>query len=370
MSRTPSGVADSLRTYTGTATLSTLNKYAYGFNRHGDATLLLDGSTSVQQSYAYLPYGSPILAATKGFDTASANAMWNPIRYNAARTDPAGGVDFGPRSYDPSTHTFNAKDSFGDAYSDLGLSTDPLTANRFSYGAGNPVSYSEWDGHQPLLETTRATPYTRMTGTERAEDMQLRRKEEGLHDPSTMDVVIGVGAIAAGPALAAGVLATLPEDAGAAAVIGGGRWLAKRYLPGIAGAIANNARCFTQHCSAGDVANNAAIGYVGGAAVGPLTRAGGTNAVIRGIPGLVGRVVAGASAAAVTNVATQAISGQGVHPGEVVASAALGAATGPANEWVAETFKTPVTDILSEIVAAGTSNSFGSVIGCAADGCH
>ena len=87
-------------------------------------------------------------------------APLNPFRYSARRLDsgtvastgagvPAGGsgYDMGARRYGPDLGGFYQADVFHGSLADLGLSLDPLTQNRYALAAGNPVSYTETDGH-------------------------------------------------------------------------------------------------------------------------------------------------------------------------------------------------------------------------------
>jgi hypothetical protein len=56
---------------------------------------------------------------------------------------------WGARRYAPKVAGFIQLDLFLGALANLGLSADPLTANRYALAAGNPVSFVEWDGHVP-----------------------------------------------------------------------------------------------------------------------------------------------------------------------------------------------------------------------------
>jgi hypothetical protein len=53
----------------------------------------------------------------------------------------------GARRFAPDTARFISSDFYASALSDLGLATDPLTANRYALAAGNPIGYVETDGH-------------------------------------------------------------------------------------------------------------------------------------------------------------------------------------------------------------------------------
>ena len=59
--------------------------------------------------------------------------------------------DIGFRTYDPGLNQFLTRDMYNGALADTGLSTDPFTGNRYTFGAGNPVSNIELDGHMPCI---------------------------------------------------------------------------------------------------------------------------------------------------------------------------------------------------------------------------
>src|SRR5260370_6172729 len=58
----------------------------------------------------------------------------------------------GFRTYDPSLNQFLTRDMYNGALTDTGLSTDPFTGSRYTFGAGNPVSNIELDGHRPACD--------------------------------------------------------------------------------------------------------------------------------------------------------------------------------------------------------------------------
>jgi hypothetical protein len=53
----------------------------------------------------------------------------------------------GARRYGADPGRFLEQDLFMGALSDLGLTLDPLTQNRYALAGGNPISFAEWDGH-------------------------------------------------------------------------------------------------------------------------------------------------------------------------------------------------------------------------------
>ncbi len=58
----------------------------------------------------------------------------------------------GFRDYDPGLNRFLTRDAYNGALSDLNLSTDPYTQNRYAFGNGNPISNVELDGHNALSD--------------------------------------------------------------------------------------------------------------------------------------------------------------------------------------------------------------------------
>jgi RHS repeat-associated protein len=55
----------------------------------------------------------------------------------------------GARRYSPSVGRWLQQDMYYGALDNLGLSQDPLTANRYAFLGANPVNYVEFDGHMP-----------------------------------------------------------------------------------------------------------------------------------------------------------------------------------------------------------------------------
>jgi RHS repeat-associated protein len=125
--------------------------YTYGYDVHGSASQLLDPNGATTASYGYRPYGQPDTDLSKG-DTSDTTPL-NPFRYTAKRFDSGSETyDMGARRFGPDTSRFLNQDLFHGALANLGLAMDPLTANRYALAAGNPVSYSEWDGHLNELD--------------------------------------------------------------------------------------------------------------------------------------------------------------------------------------------------------------------------
>ncbi|MEU9214426.1 hypothetical protein AB0D27_42785 [Streptomyces sp. NPDC048415] len=53
----------------------------------------------------------------------------------------------GFRDYDPGLNRFTTRDMYNGALADMGLGTDPYTANRYAFTGGNPINRVEIDGH-------------------------------------------------------------------------------------------------------------------------------------------------------------------------------------------------------------------------------
>ncbi|HEX8347167.1 MAG TPA: RHS repeat-associated core domain-containing protein [Actinoplanes sp.] len=94
-----------------------------------------DGAlTALESSTAYDPYGRK---------TATSGTRSN-VGFQGDWTDPSTGqVNMGARWYEPTTGGFLSRDSVN--YS----KGDSILANRYTYGAGDPVSNSDPDGHWP-----------------------------------------------------------------------------------------------------------------------------------------------------------------------------------------------------------------------------
>lgn len=126
----------------------TTSRFSYVYDPHGSVSLLLDQTSGVKASYGYKAYGAPntTLTNTSGFTPSS-----NPYRYTGKRFDSGSAtLDMGARRYSPAAGRFLQQDLYYGALDNLGLSSDPLTANRYLYTGANPVNYVEVDGHRFL----------------------------------------------------------------------------------------------------------------------------------------------------------------------------------------------------------------------------
>jgi RHS repeat-associated protein len=146
--------------YGGRNALETTNtsdqtaNYTYAYDAHGSVGLLVQSDGGVQASYGYDPYGGEDEKLTKELKQGSSSLITpatdplNAYRYTGHREDTGSGmIDMGARRFSPDTARFLSSDFYAGALSDIGLSTDPLTQNRYALAGGNPVGYVEVDGH-------------------------------------------------------------------------------------------------------------------------------------------------------------------------------------------------------------------------------
>ncbi|MEV4419311.1 RHS repeat-associated core domain-containing protein [Patulibacter sp. NPDC049589] len=90
------------------------------------------------------PFGAPVAAETN----LAPEAKENPFRFQGFyRDQDTGTYDMQARAYRPETGRFLQQDRFEDPQADLTLASDPLTASRYAFTAGNPSSRAEYDGH-------------------------------------------------------------------------------------------------------------------------------------------------------------------------------------------------------------------------------
>jgi RHS repeat-associated protein len=127
----------------------------YSYNAHSDVEALTGASGTTTATYGYTAYGNPITSMFTGADKNNATASpastttpYSSYRFNAMRWDSSSGqYDMGFRNYDPSLNQFASRDMYDGALADAGLATDPFTGSRYAFGAGNPVSNIELNGH-------------------------------------------------------------------------------------------------------------------------------------------------------------------------------------------------------------------------------
>jgi RHS repeat-associated protein len=132
------------QTVTGTALPN--GTYTYGYDVHGSVSQLIDANGSSTASYGYKAYGQTDTGLTQG-DGDQLTPL-NAFRYSAKRQDSGSGtLDMGVRRFGVDVSRFLTQDLYYGALSNLSLSVDPLTQNRYGLAGGNPISFREWDGH-------------------------------------------------------------------------------------------------------------------------------------------------------------------------------------------------------------------------------
>ncbi|MDQ3933069.1 MAG: Ig-like domain-containing protein [Actinomycetota bacterium] len=132
----------------------------YAVNVQGSVSLLIDDAGEAKAQYGYTAYGEKDEKLTQEIDPSTSEVVEdefgaedpvNPYQYTQKRYDSGSQtLDMGARRFGPETGRFLQQDFYEDALGNLGLATDPLTANRYSLAGGNPVSFVEVDGHSVL----------------------------------------------------------------------------------------------------------------------------------------------------------------------------------------------------------------------------
>jgi RHS repeat-associated protein len=120
----------------------------------GETTPEVDPKTGETKlnTYDTDPFGAPV---GKDEDV-SAEAAANPFRFQGFYKDAETGTyDMQARAYQPSTGRFLQQDRFEDPEADLRLASDPMTSSRYAFTAGNPATYSEYDGHYSPEQTAK-----------------------------------------------------------------------------------------------------------------------------------------------------------------------------------------------------------------------
>ena len=97
------------------------------------------------------PFGTPFGGA--GTNVCHTGSMNDTLLYQQAQRDPTSGVyQMGARVYDPNKAGFVQPDSYRVGGSDLGVQSNPLTANLYGYVDGDPVNFADPTGHNPCSE--------------------------------------------------------------------------------------------------------------------------------------------------------------------------------------------------------------------------
>ncbi|HYP23538.1 MAG TPA: DNRLRE domain-containing protein [Actinomycetota bacterium] len=130
---------------------TTTDNYNYAYDVHGSVSMLLKEAGGARASYGYTAYGKSDAAVSANDE--NAKAPLNPFRFTADRFDSgSGSIDMGARRFGPDVGRFLQFDVFAGSLSDLSLSIDPLTQNRYSFAGGNPISFVEFDGHMVIAD--------------------------------------------------------------------------------------------------------------------------------------------------------------------------------------------------------------------------
>lgn len=115
----------------------------YVSDPRGNLTQVVAGSGLTLAKRDYDPFGVRVADAPEpGWER-------SPLGFQMGYTDPnTATLALGPRLYDPKVRRFTSSDTYHDPLADLGLATDPLTANRYLYAGANPIGMID-DGHRP-----------------------------------------------------------------------------------------------------------------------------------------------------------------------------------------------------------------------------
>ncbi len=114
----------------------------YMYNGHADVTALIDNTGTVQASYYYDAFGTPIEEYT------NENGKDNPIRYAGYQYDSETGLYYlNARYYDSKIARFLSEDTY------RGSAADPLSLNLYTYCVNNPIRYWDPSGHKMVTKT-------------------------------------------------------------------------------------------------------------------------------------------------------------------------------------------------------------------------
>ena len=104
----------------------------YTQNAHGDVVNLTDADGAITKSYTYDAFG-----VEQNIDDADTNAFRYCGEYYDAET---GTIYLRARYYSPTTGRFISRDTF------VGRKEDPLSLNKYTYCANNPVIFTDPQG--------------------------------------------------------------------------------------------------------------------------------------------------------------------------------------------------------------------------------
>lgn len=124
----------------------------YQYNTDVDVEMLTDENGNVKATYGYNPYGEDDTSMFTGVDKPDPfqpdKEAYNPYRYGGQRWDPnTQSYDLGFRDYFPSLGRFLTPDAYNDSVANKGIVLDPSNNNLYAYAAGNPLAFTDMDGH-------------------------------------------------------------------------------------------------------------------------------------------------------------------------------------------------------------------------------
>ncbi|WP_052433356.1 DNRLRE domain-containing protein [Streptacidiphilus carbonis] len=193
----------------------------YSYNQHTDVQAITDSSGNTKATYGYTAYGQDDTSQDTGVDKPSSGQTgtsdpYNAYRFNSDRIDGSTGTyNMGFRTYDPGMNRFLTRDMYAGALSDMGMSADPYTGNRYAFGGGNPISNVELDGHNWFSDAVSSTA---SWVSDNADNLVSAAGH-------TAEIIAGAGAIDGGFGLIATGIGTCVlggiETLGAACVAGG-----------------------------------------------------------------------------------------------------------------------------------------------------
>ncbi|HEU5315291.1 MAG TPA: PA14 domain-containing protein, partial [Chloroflexota bacterium] len=124
--------------------------FTYGYDLHGSASLLLQDTGALKATYGYEPYSKEDVGLGRGDRTPDQQNPFNPFRYTSYRIDSgSGGMELGngTRRFSPDFKRFWQRDALPASSTDKALTSAVTNANRYALAAGNPLNFTESDGH-------------------------------------------------------------------------------------------------------------------------------------------------------------------------------------------------------------------------------